>query len=229
MWKDQHLHSTVANRQRRWLAAFSVTLLMTACAGTPSTVPQRTPQLEAALEKPKFCKWPAPATRDIGPDWKYGCFCGKGHPPIKPEMTTHLSEKERYDVIAKYYRIKPIDAIDEACQFHDVCWVLNGRAESVCNGVFASRLRDLEDRFERAGKTDQVKMKCGVLARDMLLFSYAFLEADNVSPSDQQTLFLLSVAQLSSFLLALAHAAFELPYTVLGIVPYPAVHERCVE
>ena len=51
-------------------------------------------------------------------EWKYGCFCGEGHPGYKK--------------IEEYYSVKPKDDIDIACREHDVCWVLNGENDGHC-------------------------------------------------------------------------------------------------
>jgi hypothetical protein len=87
------------------------------------------------------CKQPVAA--QPGPGFRYGCFCGAGYPDLihpsgKNDSALHRSE--RVELAVEYYRIKPIDDIDEACQAHDVCWLMRGDGDARCNHLFRQDL-----------------------------------------------------------------------------------------
>lgn len=70
-------------------------------------------------------------------NFKYGCFCGQGHPSFTSNgLTTE-------ELIAKYYSIEPKDDIDFICQKHDICWILSGERTIECNLGLINELHKL--------------------------------------------------------------------------------------
>ena len=118
-----------------------VLLLVVGC--TPLEKPQlvRTPlptstQLEALKGAPPCMNPALPSDGNGLTDWKYGCFCGKGHPG--------------YTKVEEYYSVKPKDEIDEVCRDHDVCWTIHGENDGECNDEFTDQTLYLSRLFSKA-------------------------------------------------------------------------------
>jgi len=62
-------------------------------------------------------------------DWKYGYYCGEGHPST-PD-----------------YNQKPKDDIDSACRNHDICWENYGKNSGPCNDEFLNKIEYLSNSF----------------------------------------------------------------------------------
>jgi hypothetical protein len=145
---------------------------------TAALVPNEGLLLAEAKATAMPCTDPKPALAELDENWKYGCFCGR-HWPDHPRPID--SDSYRRVPIAKYYRIKPRDAIDEVCQAHDVCWVLNGDGAVACNNEFVGRLTRLRDMFLRRGyiswdlKPD-LSVRCAAMANDMAFAPFVFFE-----------------------------------------------------
>lgn len=71
------------------------------------------------------------------PIWKYGNFCGKGHPSIDPRLTPSAQ-------IAQLQRIQPIDDVDRACQLHDICYTAASGPTGICDRVLTYNLHSIE-------------------------------------------------------------------------------------
>jgi len=119
--------------------------------------------LRKALAHAEVCSDPAPARVNVSPGFRYGCFCGAGHPGLaRDKRPKHMTPRERKKLIARYYAVRPVDAIDAACQAHDVCWIWNGRHAVACNEAFEDTMRGLRREFKDAGRSS-----CARLALDM--------------------------------------------------------------
>jgi hypothetical protein len=136
---------------------------------------------------------PESATRTLGRDWRYGCFCGIGWPDfhIHGKAESSLSPDEFAGLYQRYEALKPIDRIDAVCKRHDMCWLAHKRAESSCNVGYAKNMEDLrvewtEKRYEATSKaasfpwrpayessrTEQMQLakhfgRCAALVQDM--------------------------------------------------------------
>jgi hypothetical protein len=121
--------------------------------------------LRRALAGAEVCSDPAPARVKVSPGFRYGCFCGGGYPGLAREFgkrPKHMTAREREKLIARYYAVKPVDALDAACRDHDVCWIWNGRHAVACNQAFGSTMRALRREFK-----DAAQGRCANLALDM--------------------------------------------------------------
>lgn len=130
----------------------------------PELRPALSEDLQKALAASKVCSHPFRASNP-GPNFRYGCFCGKGHPAL---VVNSASPSPKEDLIRRYYEIKPIDSIDAACRDHDVCWVMRGDGDGRCNDEFNATLEYIEDYLlsqEKSG--DAANLKCQILAGDM--------------------------------------------------------------
>ena len=104
--------------------------------------PTVSPLAQAAIESATTCENPiTPPVWGDPQEWKYGCFCGKGHPAIPEEGKTEEQ------LIADYYKTKPKDDVDRACQAHDVCWIEHDDGDGECNLDFKKRLAFLAQDF----------------------------------------------------------------------------------
>ncbi|HEX5042863.1 MAG TPA: hypothetical protein VFV75_08140 [Candidatus Polarisedimenticolaceae bacterium] len=121
--------------------------------------------LRRALARAEVCSDPAPARVKVSPGFRYGCFCGGGYPGLARESGKRprdMTPREREKLIARYYAVKPVDALDAACRDHDVCWIWNGRHAVACNQAFGDAMRALRREFKDAGRS-----RCANLALDM--------------------------------------------------------------
>ena len=121
--------------------------------------------LRRALARAEVCRDPAPARVNVSPGFRYGCFCGAGYPGLARETGKRpkdMTPREREKLIARYYLVEPVDALDAACRDHDVCWIWNGRHAVACNEAFGSTMRTLRRAFQESGQD-----RCANLALDM--------------------------------------------------------------
>ena len=121
--------------------------------------------LREALARAEVCESPDPARVNVSPGFRYGCFCGAGHPGFVRDAgkkPADMTPEEREDLIARYYRVEPVDAIDAACRAHDVCWIWNARRAVACNDDFERTMRTLRIAFAEAGRG-----RCASLALDL--------------------------------------------------------------
>ena len=170
------------------LVTVATVLILTGCqtASRQSVplVPALSPEI-VKIRDNKPCASPAPASQKITPSWKYGCFCGKGHPPLihpSERQGSALSESERNELILEYYAIKPLDDIDAACRAHDICWILNGRSEIACNKAFRDAMDEIRSNLRsRIGwfDTETTEWRCSILALDMAFTSNTIMEGDS--------------------------------------------------
>lgn len=166
-------------------AAALVLVLLAGCAleRREPRDPVFTKEMRLAAAGARECV-PIVAERRMADDWKYGCFCGRGHPDMTqkvPNSGEPLTQEERNKLAVEYFSIKPIDDIDAACQSHDVCWVLTGDGDLDCNKKFEDRLEELRDGFNarrKWGDTKSVEYRCAGMANDMVMASLIYMEVD---------------------------------------------------
>jgi hypothetical protein len=120
------------------------------------------------------CGSPAKVQEKFTKNFQYGCFCGKDYPQIQhPSKKNYkeLNAKEREELIAQYYKIKPYDSIDESCMKHDICFIYRGREEQACNDAIYHDLKELKKIFQAKEETStHLAKQCRVLSSDMASF-----------------------------------------------------------
>jgi len=122
----------------------------------PNLRPRPWGPLEQAARLAVTCTEPA-RNFALSASFRYGCFCGKGHPDLK-----RGEHEELYDFIGRFYSIKAFDSIDMACRDHDVCWILWGDNDGYCNEELTFRLLDVWlQMFERRSESS---LRCARLA-----------------------------------------------------------------
>ncbi len=80
---------------------------------------------------------------DSEPAWKYGNFCGKDHPRIDSRLPVPVQ-------ITQLSRIHPVDDIDLACFWHDVCYTVEGKATATCDHILSSNLEAIRKYLPKA-------------------------------------------------------------------------------
>lgn len=160
-------------------------------------------------------------------NFKYGRFCGANYPGLthaSGKDTCTLSETELLELARDYYRIRPIDDIDAACQNHDVCWLLNPNDKYQCNKNFKKTLDELRNKWERHAPqyTNTTQNRCASLAMDM---SYASFLMENTSSNTTEEAGLL--------LGKVVTAPFDVAYGGLFFLEnlfdsYPLTNEVCI-
>jgi hypothetical protein len=189
---------------------------------SPSLRPVQSETLFAALAAARECSTPVVARVRLSKDFRYGCFCGMGHPAIPTPDGTSLMER-----VKRYYLIKPIDDTDSICRDHDVCWILRGEGDGDCNDELFERLKYLREGLSDSrsfSDTDNTQFRCEVLALDMrAIFLTVFVESNYASPGKH------AGSALARFLLTWTFA----PLYGLTRAPlwasdrYPREGERC--
>lgn len=134
------------------------------------------------------CNNPAVAQERFDTTFRYGCFCGKNYPNIQHSSKKpyrYLDTKQKDELLAEYYTIKPYDSIDEACMKHDICYIHKGGEDQRCNDALYTTLRKIEDTFENQAderKRDSLERRCKILASDISsVFRTVFGTGDNIS------------------------------------------------
>lgn len=69
--------------------------------------------------------------------WRYGNFCGKDHPKIDSRLT--LREQ-----VAALMRITPIDDVDRACMWHDICYTVAEGPTQICDKALYANLKAMK-------------------------------------------------------------------------------------
>ncbi len=153
----------------RTLVPLFFSMLLSACGtiAPPKLDPKLRPAQDAsvlnALASAAECANPAVARVKFSDDFKYGCFCGKGYPVV----TSSATGESGATLITKYLAIRPVDSIDEACRDHDVCWLLRGTGDGMCNEEFWSRLDYIGRELKKNRPVDSPEWRCDILASDM--------------------------------------------------------------
>lgn len=112
-------------------------------------------------------------------EWRYGYFCGEGHPELdRPEL-----DKEQR--IALYVQLEPHDDLDRTCQGHDICWIAHGHGNGTCNREFQKSLDYLYDKFRRYKEYEK---HCEYFTQQMhTVFSTFFVENNEEDPISDAT------------------------------------------
>jgi hypothetical protein len=172
-------------------AVILVCCLLIGCASGPHPgqtliEPIQGGSISAAKAEATECREPAVPQRMPSPNFKYGCFCGAGHPNITAasgKSDSQLTVDERVELAHAFYRIRPIDDIDAACQAHDTCWLLNGEGRNECNRHFYRRIQYLSSRLLRQSKDDSDSdYRCFVMAEDIGAAALAAMKDDGRDP-----------------------------------------------
>jgi hypothetical protein len=171
------------------------------------------------------CDAPFVAKYKIDPDFKYGRFCGKGHPRIKTDAGAQIDGPEnRKARAAEYFQAEPIDDIDKTCRDHDVCWAMNPRNLTECNMRFERTMSKLHDQFNKQIgflDTDTPQWRCAVLANDMAFGSVFMKESSTASGRKFG-------ANLVKFVSAPIIVTYAAMYTLMpGFENYPRQGENC--
>jgi hypothetical protein len=191
--------------------------------------PALSPALAAALAQATMCESPVPARYAMSKSFKYGCFCGANHPAIahpSGKAEADLDAGEREELVAQYYRIKPVDEIDAICQAHDVCWIARGGPALACNDAFEASMARLQQRLRAevsgVGQTNTRQWRCVQLARDMRMAARFVMRRqldENGSPTGNY---------LSQVAASPAVAAYATLYGAGHLLDlYPHADERC--
>jgi len=189
-----------------------------------------TPRMLHNIQHAKICSTPAPAKENFDKDFRYGCFCGKDYPGLishTGKSYRNLDRDEQDELIARYYKIKPIDTIDALCLKHDICYISTGRADPICDDILFDELKKVSAHFFERAKEPKQKakaMRCERLSYDIArVFKTLFVSREN-----------LSMTRMGIFMM------FNTPITVMskGIqssahgfssdTKYPLPDERCI-
>ena len=159
----------------------TITLFLTSLNANELTLKIQETRTEAMV-----CSNPKVAKENLTPTFGYGCFCGKDYPHIEhPSEKNYkdLNDKEREELIAQYYLIKPYDSIDELCMKHDICYIEKGEEAQECNDDIYHNLKKLKVEFKaQERKSDPTAKQCRVLVSDMAsFFRTIFGIGDNIS------------------------------------------------
>ena len=199
--------------------------LLVACGtiAPPKLDPKLRPIQDAAslkaLESAVECEAPAVARVKLNDTFKYGCFCGKGHPAIAPANASDSDDK----LIPKFLAIRPIDSIDEACRDHDVCWLLRGSGDGMCNEEFRDRLEYIGRELRKDRVVDSLQWRCDILASDMASVFLSILVEDKWNSESAQ--FGSRVGRLIVTSFGWIAVGFRAP--IWSGNPYPVQGERC--
>lgn len=166
-----------------------------------------------------------PAKVELNEEFKYGCFCGKGHPSIPFPRDVPFSQlplEEQKNLIQKYKSIRPVDDVDFLCQEHDICWLTKGDGNSGCNEHFTNELSWLYndftnvDRYNYDYSIGKVFSACAKLAADLITVSGTFLmESRDTGIMSQR-------GMITGTLVPMA-----LLFTPVGLWNYPNPDYRC--
>ena len=191
---------------------------------------QETPALSKLLADAKTeavpCRNPEKPEYKISKEWKYGCFCGKDHPNLSPDFNVAFTPEQREHLMASYYRIKPYDDIDTACQEHDVCWIRFGKSEIECNDELDASLMDIRAQLRsRIGffDTETTEFRCAHMALDMAFSTLYFPGDSDDNVKSTSTKAARAVVSPIGF-------AYAIPYYLMSVFPdnYPRAGERCI-
>jgi hypothetical protein len=66
--------------------------------------------------------------------WRYGHFCGRNYPSLPDKLPVQ-------EEVRRLLGIAPVDDVDLACQFHDVCYAINGKPSRICDKALSWNLQ----------------------------------------------------------------------------------------
>lgn len=188
-----------------------------------------TPTMLENMKDAKYCTNPAPAKSNLDSDFRYGCFCGKNYPLIYSDTGKSyrkLDRDKREKLVEKYYKIKPIDSIDELCMKHDVCYIYTGREDPICNDIMFDELKKVSSYFFEQAKQEGRKskaMRCERLSYDIArVFKTLFTSRENLSMTRMGIFMMINtpITAMSKTLQTTAHGFSD-------DTLYPLPDERC--
>lgn len=219
----------------REIAAIFFALSLVGCATkapvliTPDALTMPTNSLEI-ISGAKDCQNPISPKQKVSSGFKYGCFCGKDYPALRHSSGRQgldLSFAEKAELVKAFLEVRPLDAIDSACQKHDICWVRFGNSQLFCNKEFIAELKTLRAGWEERISFFDVKsleFRCLSLARDL---SFATMTVMQGVTEDQGELAAANLAKLISLPITTLYAINTFLLGAIG-GSYPTAGERCV-
>lgn len=215
------------------ISAALLALLLAACAINPPAAPPEAlalpPNANEIMAGAKVCPNPIAAKQKVSAGFKYGCFCGKGHPTLRSDSDKddlNLPAPERAKLVEELLAIGPVDAIDAACQNHDICWTRYGRSQLSCNKAFIAELKVLRNKWNEQMsffEASSVNFRCQYLARDI---SFAAMTLMQYVTDDQDAGVAADLARLLTLPITALYAANTAAGSGLGGL-YPAAGELC--
>jgi hypothetical protein len=180
----------------------------------------------ARIASARTCSDPVVPRVRLSAGFKYGCFCGKGHPSIAPPPESGSPAERARTLALAYLAIRPVDSIDEACRDHDICWILHSDGSGECNDEFRERLDYIADYMRKIDKdsTRSLEWRCRILAGDMSAAFVTVLVEDKYK--DEAKSAGAAIGKLFTAPLAAILPVLRLP--VWAKEPYPKDGERCV-
>lgn len=160
------------------------------------------------------------------PSFKYGRFCGEGHPGLSEKLVESKNFQKNSETISKlYFSYSPVDDIDAACQRHDVCWALNPKLKFACNEIFEEELDTIQKKFRLQigfwGSASSRQGRCESLARDISFVSSAVMKA---SIQDDGLRVRHAIGKVVTFPISLIYSGLSL---VFGWGSYPEAGDWC--
>ncbi len=219
----------------REIAAILFALSLVGCATkapvliTPDALTMPINSLEI-ISGAKDCQSPISPKEKLSRRFKYGCFCGKDYPALRHSSGRQgldLSLAERAELVKAFLEVRPLDAIDSACQKHDICWVRFGNSQLSCNKEFIAELDNLSAGWkERISFFDvkSLEFRCQFLARDLSFATMTVMQGD---AEDQGELAATNLTKLIGFPITALYAISTFLGGAIG-GSYPTAGERCV-
>jgi len=214
----------------RILAALIIAVLCGCAVQAPTLNPSlRLPASDEVLgisASAQKCAEPLVPRVRLSAGFKYGCFCGKGHPSISLPSEASSPEERTRRLALQYLAIRPVDSIDEACRDHDICWILHNDGSGECNDEFRERLDYIAEYMRTNDKdsTRSMEWRCAILAGDMSAAFGSILIQDKYKDDAQSAG--AAIAKLITLPLAAIMPVLRLP--VWAKDPYPKEGETCV-
>jgi hypothetical protein len=189
--------------------------------------PSLTKEMKTNREHAILCKNPATAKENFSDTFSYGCFCGKGYPNIKhssKKSYKKLNRKQREELIAQYYLIKPYDSIDEICMKHDICYIYRGREDQACNDAIYHSFKEIQHLFRaKENKNDPKQKQCRVLASDMAsFFRTIFGTGENIS------MMRFGTFAMTTFMVMARKSIQKSSGMLDSVEDYPSSGEKCL-
>lgn len=206
---------------------FWVVLLTASCVSKAPIPDQKPVPIDPALiagfvANAIPCQSPVTAKPGLRKNFKYGCFCGIGHPDIAFSEADSLERR-----LERYYSVRPHDDVDQICRDHDVCWLLHGKGSGECNDELYDRLHEVAEIFEDSrefGDIDSISWRCEILAEDMAsVFLTVLVNSKYNRPSATIGSWIgRAISSTFAWIIVVARAP------VWAGEPYPLEGERCL-
>ncbi len=221
---------------KRLFKLMFIQLVLVSCTTIPGTtskilvVPIDEPAFVEAKFSAQTCENPITARMHVSRNFKYGCFCGAGYPDIRAidgKKFSELNDYERSRLVESYYKIRPVDDIDAACQAHDICWTMNDSPQLACNDAFVETLKTLREGWSSQYgffSSDKWQARCTSLALDLELATSLIMDFKKDGSKNSAS------TQFTRLIFLPATAFIAAGTTLIGATfekAYPAEFERC--